>query len=296
MSQKVDPAAVINQVYGKYAAAGHRYHSELPPELAPWYCYMPDSGHNVVVLLASDYQERAGAPASALDGRTVPAPVRAVLRAGWTVSPEGFIVCDLPYDPILGLTTDPADDEFAGSQPAPEQLHVLAVGHLYHPNKKSWPETTQVTLSEQGVEILLFLKRPNDREINDVRTGVANFLLMAADEVLLLGWQLGASLWQDGTWEAARQTNRTAGLPETGTAGGVSVRIVLVDAATGLVEAIRLTPWTPAFTAEVRQAIARQLRTGGNPSKAQSTCQKWYYTYPDTASMVDSPAAIVMNR
>jgi hypothetical protein len=37
--------------------------------------------------------------------------VRSVLR-GYTITPEGLVLVDLPYDPEAGLRTPPEDDEF----------------------------------------------------------------------------------------------------------------------------------------------------------------------------------------
>ncbi|MFD4406706.1 hypothetical protein ACFWPH_28485 [Nocardia sp. NPDC058499] len=45
------------------------------------------------------------------DGHEVAVPVKTVLRHGWTVLADGRIHADLPYDPRLGPTTEPGDDE-----------------------------------------------------------------------------------------------------------------------------------------------------------------------------------------
>ena len=85
---------------------GKTYPTPLPGELAPWYAYTADGGHSIAVALAGFYT-RGGDPAEFL----VPAPVRSVIRAGWTAQ-DGWIICDLPYDAETGLITDPADGEY----------------------------------------------------------------------------------------------------------------------------------------------------------------------------------------
>jgi hypothetical protein len=96
-------------VIDRYVAGvipGTAYLRPLPPDLAAWYVYTQDGGHQIAVAVARHYQVGAD-PA----GFVVPAPVKAVLRRGWSVQ-DGWIVCDLPYDPATGLISDPGDDEY----------------------------------------------------------------------------------------------------------------------------------------------------------------------------------------
>ncbi|MCU4750230.1 hypothetical protein [Streptomyces sp. G-5] len=94
-----DPATVIREALGPCLKAGVSYHSKLPADLAPWYCYTVDGGHAILVRV----------PAA---GRQfVPAPVKTVLRAGWTLQ-DGCLVADLPYDDAIGLEVPDGDDEY----------------------------------------------------------------------------------------------------------------------------------------------------------------------------------------
>ncbi|HWU05765.1 MAG TPA: hypothetical protein VN520_05115, partial [Streptomyces sp.] len=47
----VDPQAVIFKSLGAYLKQGLNYHSSLPADLAPWYCYTVDGGHSITVAL-----------------------------------------------------------------------------------------------------------------------------------------------------------------------------------------------------------------------------------------------------
>ncbi|MEU9354954.1 hypothetical protein AB0D65_29165 [Streptomyces griseoloalbus] len=90
------------------------YPGELPAELAPWHCYTKDGGHSLLVLLApveEGFKTSAGGPAR-IEDACVPVPVKAVLRAGWRVGDDGYVRTAVPYDPDLGVVTDPEDDEF----------------------------------------------------------------------------------------------------------------------------------------------------------------------------------------
>lgn len=78
------------------------YHTPLPVEVAPFYCYPLDSGHSILAV------------PSGLEPRVehlVPVPVATMLRLGWFMQ-DGLPVVDLPYDPELGLVVEPADEEW----------------------------------------------------------------------------------------------------------------------------------------------------------------------------------------
>jgi hypothetical protein len=102
----MDRSSTIRKVLGEFYGAQRPYPAALPPELAEWHCYATDSGHNLLVVFPADYQEQGD-----LTGQLCPAPVKAVLRAGYQIR-RGYIVCAIPYSPAVGLLTDPADDGF----------------------------------------------------------------------------------------------------------------------------------------------------------------------------------------
>jgi hypothetical protein len=91
------------EIIAKYVGGlvpGRTYGRPLPDDLAPWYCYVVDSGHSIAIVPQAFHGSNLTLP-----DLLVPAPVRAVTAAGWTMS-DGYVVCDLPYDPDLGLIAD----------------------------------------------------------------------------------------------------------------------------------------------------------------------------------------------
>lgn len=100
--------AIIQKQLARFLVPGRVYHAQLPPELAKWYCYLNDSGHNICIILKQDYSPLL--TEEQLIGRLCPAPVKTVLR-GYEVHGD-FIVADIEYDPRLGLLPPPGDDEF----------------------------------------------------------------------------------------------------------------------------------------------------------------------------------------
>lgn len=100
---------------------GMRYHSPLPPELEQFYCYVNDSGHCILVVLAS----QSGSPEENL----VPASVKTVLKRGYTVK-DGYVWCDIPYSEELGLLEEEEDYEFEKTANTGGYLAIVNDGAL----------------------------------------------------------------------------------------------------------------------------------------------------------------------
>jgi hypothetical protein len=58
------------------------------------------------VVLENEYR-----PGTRVEDWLVPAPVRAVLRAGYQVR-DGLVWCQLPYSSEVGVLTESEDDEY----------------------------------------------------------------------------------------------------------------------------------------------------------------------------------------
>ncbi|OLZ51630.1 hypothetical protein BS329_15295 [Amycolatopsis coloradensis] len=278
MPDHVDPAKAIADAYGAYAIAGRPYRGALPSELAPWHLYIPDGGHSILIVTAQGQGTQDA----------VAAPVKAVLRAGWTITPEGYVLCELPIDPVLGLITEPADSEFDADKPdSSPQLYKYAVGELYNPGKTRWPDgACQWKLSDQGVEMVLFFGAPTNVEINAVKKGDARFALLAGEHALILAHRFDPLPWSDTPWQACRQTDAPTGLPLVGPDGHLLVSVTLVDANTGIIKAIRGTTWPARFVEALRAAMGTQARNRSTEIQGATEIDAWYRRYSTTTELV----------
>ena len=103
---KQSAGATIRDMLGAYVDYNKRYPARLHVALTEWYCYTVDGGHSILAALKSAYTPDAD-PSTFL----APVPVKTVLR-GYAITEDGYILVDVPYDPELGLITDPADAEY----------------------------------------------------------------------------------------------------------------------------------------------------------------------------------------
>jgi len=165
------------------------------------------------------------------------------------------------------------------------------VGELYKADRTAWPESPRLSLSQDEVELALFYQDPTPQEINDVRSGSARFALLHGDHALILAFRFGRQPWSDVPWQAAGQTHPAVGLVESEPDGHLLVRVALVDATNGIVKALRVTSWGPAFAAEVRAAIAAQLRHGSTAAQGQAEVDGWYRRYRNTSALVQAAQA-----
>ncbi|MFJ8966710.1 hypothetical protein ACIRG5_45675 [Lentzea sp. NPDC102401] len=238
-------------------------------------------------MLLAAHTDDFDKPSADISQHTVPAPVKSVLRAGWTVREDGYVVTALPYDPQLGLVTEPGDDEFDADTVTDTELHTYAVGKPYHPNKTSWPDgLMQWRLTDTGVSLLLFLGSPTTSEITAVRTGRAQFALIAGQHALLLAHRFEPGLpWSDAPWQACRQ-DVPVGLPLVGETGHLLVAVMLVDAHTGIVQAIRQTTWSARFAEAVRAAMRTQTLNRSTDAQGATEIDTWYRRYTTTQDLV----------
>jgi hypothetical protein len=105
----------------RYVVPGRHYPAPLPPALEASYCYTSDGGHSVIVVLENEYPAAAAEqdPLVPISDYLVPAPVRTVLRRGYTVrnhliecEVRPLVWCRIPHSRETGLLTEEADDEF----------------------------------------------------------------------------------------------------------------------------------------------------------------------------------------
>jgi hypothetical protein len=166
----------------------------------------------------------------------------------------------------------------------------LVVGEPYDPDIPRWPDSsfswTLTPSSSVGAELLISYDRPTLKEVDAVKTEAAQFGLLAGDHALVLTHRFGDQPWSDVPWLAAHQTHRPPGLPELPPGEDLVVLAVLIDAGTGLVEALRATSWEPEFAAAVGMAVERQLTNGANEQLGHAEIDGWYARFPRPEDLV----------
>lgn len=140
-------------------------------------------------------------------------------------------------------------------------MPTLTVGSAYHPSRTSWPECAQYNYRSGAHELVLFLGSPSPTETEACKSGQAHFALYARDSLLLLLYELSPGLpWSDApySWHLLPAHERDLPSADLGPEARAHLTIVLVDANTGLVRALRLVSFSHEFTVALHAAIRAQ--------------------------------------
>lgn len=177
-------------------------------------------------------------------------------------------------------------------------LHELRVGQLYIPGRTSYPEAVQYNYRSGGHELLMWLANPRESEVEAVRAGPCQFALLTWRDVIFFLYRFehlrGGIPWSDAPFSIhlVPPDQRTLPAPLSEIAhdpdeARALLQIILVDAGTGIVRALRAVTLSPAFTAALHAAIRAQAeRPWPGDAAYDAQIQAAYAAYPSTRQMV----------
>lgn len=157
-------------------------------------------------------------------------------------------------------------------------MQIVAIGKPLFENRNNLPEAIEYNYQSGDHTLLLSMKNLHREEIEAVREAEAEFGLYCENGIVFLLYHFGTSLpWSDSAfswWNVAEEDRRIPAPPEN-PAERILLKIILVEAATGIVKAIRVMTLSPAFTEKLHDAI-REQATGEpfsrNEFVARSLC------------------------
>jgi hypothetical protein len=143
-------------------------------------------------------------------------------------------------------------------------MHTLEVGKLYHPGIRHWPEGGEYNFRSGGHELLLRFVRPAAQEVEAVSRGDCEFALASVGDILFFLYRFGKAVrWSDApyAWHLLPEDQRIPPLHPNTDQTRALLRVVLLDAATGIVRALRAVTLSPGFTRSLHSAIQVQMNT-----------------------------------
>jgi hypothetical protein len=167
-------------------------------------------------------------------------------------------------------------------------MFTYSVGQLYNPNVRRWPEKPQFNFRQGGFELVLFYDRPSLTEILEIQSHQAEFALVVQGDVIFLLYRFGtAGLWSDAAYSyhlvpAAEQTPP----PELGESDRILLQIVLVDASTGVIKALRAVSLSPDFSQKLVAAIQAQIEHPFDSASYDAQIARAYRQYPQSKGML----------
>lgn len=142
---------------------------------------------------------------------------------------------------------------------APFELREFAIGKPFHPALTSCPEGALVEIWPDGIVLAQSLDTPTDEEKRQVRYDRFSMRLLTRRHTILFLAKFGDSRWIDAPFSVHRipEAYRVCP-PDPGPGYGWPLTVVLVDASTGLVVALRVLSLSRRFSCAVLRAFEAQ--------------------------------------
>lgn len=150
-------------------------------------------------------------------------------------------------------------------------MQIVAIGKPLFEGRDELPEAIEYNYQGGDHTLLLSMKNLHPEEIRAVREEQAEFGLYCENEIIFLLYRFGEALpWSDSafTWWNVAEEDRRIPAPQANPAERILLKIILVEAANGIVKAIRVTTLSPNFTEKLHNAI-REQAMGEELSRAE---------------------------
>jgi hypothetical protein len=141
-------------------------------------------------------------------------------------------------------------------------MFTYKIGGLYHPDKTRWEERAQFNMRQGHPELLMFFDRPSFDEMLAVKKSPAEFGLARIGGVVFFFYRFGNEIpWSDQAFSIHLVEKDEREVPEL---GGDNIRlgitVMLVDARTGLIKAIRFMTLSPEYSQELVKLCREDLQ------------------------------------
>lgn len=144
-------------------------------------------------------------------------------------------------------------------------MQIVTLGKQFFEGRNELPEAIEYNYQGGHHTLLIAMKNLHQREIRAVREEKAEFGLYCENGIIFFLYRFGEILgWSDSafSWWNVAEEDRLLPSLQTDPGSRILLKIILADAATGIVEAIRVTTLSPEFTQKLHQAIYRQAMAG----------------------------------
>ena len=162
-------------------------------------------------------------------------------------------------------------------------MHVTEVGKLFIPGRTRYNEGAYFEYSEAGPFLIFAFSWPTKEDIEAARKGRVELALYEAPPVIFILHKIrGLEQWSDSPFSIrlydgmGKKFDWSEPIEE---GQGLGLNIVLVDADTGVLLALRLVGTSTEFARELRAAILRQIEAPFSVTAYDSKINEVYTKY-----------------
>jgi hypothetical protein len=177
-----------------------------------------------------------------------------------------------------------------------ESFHVFYVGGLFDPNTTRWEDGVEYNYAANQHIIKLIWSRLKEPEVTAVDHGPLQFALYAKDEQIILFLKLGtASHWLELPYTIWRVPVEDRTIPAPAAPDDhAAIMIILVQAETGRIAALRLLTISPAMTTTLMAAIRRQASLNFDQARYDEQLDALREHYPTPDDFVADPEQTIL--
>lgn len=156
------------------------------------------------------------------------------------------------------------------------------VGMPYQAGVTHWAEIPEYSYRGGAHEIVHFIASPSALEIQSIQTGMGHFALAIEQGVIILLFRFEPAIsWKDAGFTIHQVPEAERLLPPADAPEDLRapLRVILVDADTGIVRAIRHLTFSPEFTRRLHAEIMRQAETPFDRKEYEETERRVFSFY-----------------
>ena len=173
------------------------------------------------------------------------------------------------------------------------------VGSPYEPGVQSWEAGCFFQMAGEECSLELFWLDVTDRDVENVARGEATFgLWYSNDGDVYFIFRFGQDAWADSVfsvWQMPEEKRIRP--PKVFGRRRLVLDIVLVDAETGTVRAVRRAPLSVSFSRKLCASVARQFGdryiSAWSGEDFEARCLKVYAEYPESGAISKAPGCIL---
>lgn len=137
-------------------------------------------------------------------------------------------------------------------------MYKYKVGHVIE-SFKGIPEGVKFDMTDEGAVLSILFNKPTQKEIEEIKKGSLQFGMFMKNNIIFILSKFGSMQWMDAPYTIHLSKNLTE-LNEISEGEGYSCHIVLADASSGEIKAMRLIGFDTQYSKILKANIEEQSK------------------------------------
>lgn len=156
-------------------------------------------------------------------------------------------------------------------------IQKLEVGKYLNKERKIYQECVVFNFDPSGPILYIFFNKPTDKEIQQIKNDKFEIGLYTQDEIIFILSKFGDLDWMDSPYSV--HLSPAVELEQSKGKQGYGLNVLLVDASSGIIRAIRLIGLSNEFSCKLKDAMERQKTMSFNKIDYDQKINRIYSKY-----------------